>query len=151
MQWKRGLWRVGWVLWAIAAVPTVFIAFEESRDQDHQWYEVTLDGPPSESTSDGDDRRSVDVPGIGKAYLSKQFTQEQTEKVISALKKSMSVSYRDVDEGSAPNQVYICNVEWKTNRPRAVRYSALGLNFGFAFIQGGFRLILWVIAGFRHS
>lgn len=220
MEWQRGLWRVGWALWAIAAVPTVFIAYELSREQDYQWYAITLEDLPSasvprESTSDWEDVKPVDVPGIGKAYVPSYLTQEETETAISSLKARVArrstppppndpriLSERPIRErqiirerpirerattevpqaapqqgpgpiGDDPKAIdadelfgppkqqgpgpigvekdYSLLVQQKTNLPKMVLYSALGLCLGFAVIQGGFKMILWVVAGFHGN
>ena len=160
MQWKRGLWRVGWVLWTTTAVPIVYLSYIESIGPDYQWREEerapkTL--PPGFFLERAEEK-PIDVPGIGTAYVPKYLTQEQTEEAISSLQKTTAATQRQGN--AAPpedprvtwdDRVYTCTVQWKANRLKVVLYSTLALSFGFVLIQGGFRIILWVIAGFRNA
>ena len=89
MQWKRGLWRLGWVLWAIMAVPTIYIAHQKSIEPDCQWKEgIDYDAIAEKVRGTSEPRpgvKTINVSGIGTAYVPNSLTEEQTEKAISSL------------------------------------------------------------------
>ncbi|MBI3896562.1 MAG: hypothetical protein HY313_11590 [Acidobacteria bacterium] len=60
IQWKRGLWRLGWVLWTMTAVPTIYIAHQESIEPGYQWKEVK---PPEGFVLDRPKKQYLDDQG----------------------------------------------------------------------------------------
>jgi len=149
----------------MTAIPTVYIAHQESIEPDCQWKEaidlsagIVTDSPKENQPDDPWhivkeyplDSKPVEVTGIGTAYVPTYFTEKQVEKAISILRKETPKS-PDWFVANAPKHQYECTVQWKANRPKVVLYSTLGLSLGFVLIQGGFRMILWVIAGFRNT
>ena len=163
MQWKRGLWRLGWVLWVITVAPTVYVARQESIEPTCQFKEDTSIAKPRDIFDQvaAEGLKPIGVPGIGTAWVPKYLTEEQIEKAISSLRKNAAATPpRTVppigtelsdEQFQRLNPEYSCTVQWKANRPKVLLYSTLGLSLGFLLIQGGFRLILWVVAGFRGS
>ena len=168
MQWKRGLWRLGWVLWAATAVPTVFIAYQESIEPDYQWKEMLaplrwdaqgnpIQSPEKLTIEEFQSRygqpyntlKQITFSGASIAYVPEYFSDEQTEKALLALEKFIGLPLENIASLSPP-KTYECTVQLKANRPKAGLYATLGLSLVFVLIQGGFRLALWVIAGFRN-
>ena len=148
----RGLWRLGWVLWGLTAVPIVIIAYEASLKPECQWEVMEVrawevDGSPVLPPG----QTQVSVPGVGTAYVPEYFTVYESEKAIANLKKDRAGrNLLTLDEVLA-EVAYTCTVHYGANRPMVVLYSALGLSGMFVLIQGGFSMILWVILGFRKN
>lgn len=171
MQRNRGLWRLGWVLWALTTVPIVFVAHQQSIESNYKWDKVgitheqlaTLEklqkrrGQLAQESAltlqefetrhgisplDLDLLKRVQVVGIGAVYLPNYLSEEQTEKAISVLRQEKEAAQREVELGLVPDELYRCTVEMRSNRSKMILYSAVGLILCFILIQGGFGMIL---------
>jgi len=158
MQWKRGLWRLGLVLWGLTAIPTVFIAYHESIEPDYQWNERRI--PSIGETLSREDfqkhmqlsssLKEIRFAGVGIAHVPNYFTDEQTGKALLALERFTGLPLEKI-AALSPRKSYVCSVQSKANLVKAALYSVLGLSLVFVLIQGGFAMALWVIGRFRNS
>ena len=128
MQWKRGLWRLGWVLWATTVVPTIYIARQKSVEPDCLWIEsdwFQQNAPPTLPEDFFDKKNQferenlkTDVPGVGTAYIPNYFRPEQIEKAVSSLQKWVAaneIKLPTPPPGYVLEQpvAYTCTVQWK--------------------------------------